>query len=359
MSGVGTKHMMLAYLQMAPVAGFFANFFTARRDTIYNSETVEIDIEREGEDIAAVLRDCDTGVVLNSFDQFTNKEFTPPKHGEGYVITAGELQKRMPGDHPFEDVNYQANVSSLALKKSSKVEGKIRRSVNLQAAQVLQTGTVDLPGEDGTSGFTLDFKPKATHFPTAGTAWNAVGADPIADLLALQTVIKADGKTQPNALVFGSNAWEDFISNEKVLERLDNRRYELGNIQMPEGMDGGTFHGTIAIGAYRYQMWTCEETYKDIATGDVTQYMNTNKCIMMNTEARLDAAYGSVPFVVAPEQRASVFMPPRLESLGKGGFAAWPNAYIAENNKSVKGELYTRPLMIPVAIDTFGCITTR
>ena len=86
--------------------------------------------------------------------------------------------------------------------------------------------------------------------------------------------------------------------------------------------------------------------------------MDTNKVIVMTSGARLDAAYGSVPFVAGPEQRSQVFMPPRLETLGKGGFAAWPNAYIALNNKTVDGELYTRPLLIPVAIDSFGCINT-
>lgn len=359
MSGEGTKHMLAVYEQMSPVPGFFASLFTARADSIYNSETVEIDIERDGEEVAAVLSDTETGVVLNTFDQFTNKEFTPPKLGEGYVITAGELQKRMAGNHPFESVDYQANANMLALKKSSRVEAKIMCHINLQAAQVLQTGALSLYDEEGNVGFSLDFKPKATHFPTSSTGWGQVGATPLADIESLATVIRTDGKRSPNQLIMGSTAFTNFINDDDVKALLDNRRYELGQVIAPADIGGGEYHGRISIGPYVYDIWTCDERYKDIATGNSTAYMDADKVIVRAAGARMDATYGSVPFVVEPEGRALRYLPSRIVRLGAGGVAMWPNAFVTTNNKMIQGELYTRPLMIPVAIDTYGCLDTQ
>ena len=358
MSGAATKQMMKAFSQVSSVPGFFASFFTVRRDTIYNSDTIEIDIERDDEDVAAVLTDFKSGANISTFDQYTNKEFTPPSLGEGFELTANELTKRMPGDTPFDSVVYQANANALVMKKLPRIMNKIRRHIGVQASQVLQTGKLSLVDKDGNTVFTLDFKPKVTHFPTAGTVWGTGTEDKLSDIRSLASLIRADGKVSPNMLIFGSDAWASFIKDTNVKALLDNRRYELGNIQAPAPIGGGEYNGKIAIGPYEYELWTCDERYKDIATGNNTPFMSPEKVIVMSKGARLDAAYGGVPFVTEPDQRALRFLPPRLEEMGAGGIAVWPNAYVATNNKLVTGEVYTRPLMIPVQIDSFGCLDT-
>lgn len=358
MSGAATKHMMMAFSQVSAVPGFFASMFTARRDTIFNSDTIEIDIERDNEDVAAVLVDASSGANINTFDQFTNKEFIPPALGEGFTLTSNELTKRMPGDTPFDSVVYQSNANALVMKKLPRIMNKIRRHIGIQASQVLQTGTLSLVDKDGNTVYTLDYKPKVTHFPNAAITWGTGTEDKLADIGSLASAIRADGKTAPRRLIFGAAAWLSFIADDNVKSLLDNRRMDLGMIQAPAPIGGGEYHGRIVIGAYEYELWTCDERYKDIATGNSMSFMDTGKVIVMSPDARLDAAFGGVPFVAEPDQRALRYLPARLEEMGAGGIAVWPNAYIATNNKLVTGEVYTRPLMIPVAIDSFGCLDT-
>ena len=358
MSDIGTKHMMAMYDQMAPMPSYFASMFDAREDTIYNSDTVEIDIEREDEDVSVVLSDISTGVHLNTFDKFTNKEFTPPAVGEGFTVTASELQKRMPGDTPFESVVYQANANTLAMKRMALINKKILRHMNLQAAQVMQTGKLDLVGKSGTSEFLLDFKPKATHFPQVTISWGAVGATPLDDLEALIEVIITDGKGVPDRIDMGANAFKNFINEDGVQKLFDNRRIDQGSITGVGRDRGAVRRGRIAVGQYELEVYTCGERYKDPDTGNIIPFLGTNNVIMRDTQARMDATFGGVPFVAKPERRALRYLPARVTRTGAGGVALWPNAFISENNKYIQGEVYTRPLMIPVAIDTFGCLNT-
>jgi hypothetical protein len=359
MSGLGTVAMGRVYSQMSPIAGFFASLFITTRDTIFNAAEIEFDIERDEEDVAVVLLDCDTGVVLNSFDKSTNKKYKPPKLGEGYRITADELYDRMPGDTPFQDPEFQKNAIKLALKNSAKIEAKIMRHMNLQGSQIMQTGALTLPKKGG-GFFSLSYSPKTTHFPTSSVGWGQTGDDIYGDLESLASVIRTDGKMNPDTFIMGSSAFRKFMQDDDMKALFDNRRMEVGGIGRTRQLGGGQYRGTVDIGPYTFDIWTCDERYKDPVSGD-TVYMDPDKVICMVMDARRDACFGGVAFIAPTEQRAQNFLPlpQRLERLGKGGIALYPNAFLADNNRSVQGELHARPLLVPNAIDTFGCLDTQ
>ena len=107
---------------------------------------------------------------MNSEDLYTNKGFKPPIHKEAIPINSYDLIKRMPGDSPFKEPDFRANVITRMFNGMTKVERKIRRSIEVQASQVLQTGQVTLTDYNGNALYTLDYKPKPSHFPTTGTS---------------------------------------------------------------------------------------------------------------------------------------------------------------------------------------------
>lgn len=337
---------------------FLSRFFTVKPGGVYNGGKVAIDIERSGEDVAVTVKKA-TGPNLNDADIYTTKEFEPPAYGEAVPFNVNDLVNRMAGVDPFTAA-YQAYAVDLNRYMASawvKIFNKIKRAIELQASQIFQTGQLTLIDKDGNTTYTLDFKPKATHFPTAGTVWSSGSATPLADLEALAKVVRADGKVDPDLLIMGDKALDAFLSNDDVQKKLDVKNYDLGMIA-PEMRDSGaTFYGFVWVGAYRFQIWTYPETYKHPQTGAATEYIAGGNVVMLSSRTRLDKASAAVPMPFGPDPRVAEFIPGRLTSQSDG-FDITPNVYLSQNGKQLMGELESCTLLIPVQIDGFGCLDT-
>lgn len=362
MSGATTKRMIRAYQQMAQPMLFLSGMFQSPPENFHTSEEVEIDIVRSDEDVSIVIQDMSTGYRMNAEDLYTNKGFKPPIHKEALPINSFDLIKRMPGQNPFESPDFRANVILRLFNGMTKIERKIRRAVELQASQVLQTGQVTLTDINGVALYTLDYKPKASHFPNAGTAWGEAGADPIADINSLAEVIRADGLADPDQLLMGVDAFEKFISTEAVQKRFEVRRFELGTIAPMEMRgNGGSYRGTVEIGNYRYDVWTYGGRYKDPQSGVSTQYINPSKVVVRASSGRMDATFGAIPNIGALMGAQATRLLPELPSRvsnANGGMDLFTNAWLSDDGEQLFGGVGARPLMIPTAIDTFGCLET-
>jgi hypothetical protein len=363
MSNETTRRMIRAYNQVAAPVMFLAGFFQSPPENFHNSEEVEIDITRSGEDVAIVIQDISAGYRMNSADIFTNKSFKPPIFKEALPINSFDLIKRNAGENPFQDPNFRANLITRTYSSLQKVEAKIRRAIELQASQVLQTGIVTLANESGTTLYTLDYKPKATHFPTSGTTWGQAGDDKLGDIESLAAVIRADGLTDCNTLIFGSDALKAFLADTTVQAQLDNRRMNIGDIGRPVMSGaGGTYHGSISIGAYSYNIWTYTGRYKHPQTGTSTAYVDPGKVILLSsTSTRLDATFGNIPNIGKELGLTGASILPELPgriSNGMGGMDLHTNAWITPEGEQLFAGVGSRPLMIPTAIDTYGCLDT-
>jgi hypothetical protein len=364
MSGQTTKRMIAAYYSMAQPILFLSGFFQSPAENFHSSEEVELDIVRCDEDIAVAIQDLSTGYRMNSEDLYTNKGFKPPIFKEALPLNSFDLIKRMPGQNPFESPDFRANLILRMFNGMTKIERKIRRSIELQASQVLQTGVVTLTDSAGVALYTLDYKPKASHFPTAGTSWaTATGAQKIADISALAEVIRNDGLTDPDQLIMGIDAFENFISDTAIQARFDIRRIDLGTIsplQVRGG--GGNYRGIVEIGNYRFDVWTYGGRYTNPSDGVKTQFIDPGKIIVRSSTARLDATFGAIPNIGSMVGGQATGLLPELPgrlSNAAGGIDLYTNAWLSNDGEQLFGGVGARPLMIPTAIDTYGCLNTQ
>lgn len=357
MSDASRKKMIEAYIQEdATPRWFLAGFFQTPRRNFHTSETVEFDTQRADEDIAVPVPDITVRGRLNEATKYTNKEFKPPVYKEEVVVSAYDFLKRRPGRNPFDDVDWMAEAAREMRFGMRALENKIRRAVELQAAQVLQTGGLDLQDAASNSIYEIDYKPKTTHFPTAATSW-ATSTTKIADLAALCNVIHTDGKSRPQIAIFGSQALSRFLSDSAVLGLLDNRRLDIGSVGQPlvEG-NGGTYHGQISVGQFSLAIWSYDGWYKDPGTESATYYIGADNVLVI-APGRRDLTYGDIPRIVAPDPRVAPIVLGRVSNM-EGGMDLIHNAWVTPEGTSVHGAVYSRPLAIPTAIDTFGCLDT-
>jgi len=361
MTDQATKHMISLYNQEAEPTMFLSGLFQARPQNFHATESVEIDIMRSEEDIAIVVQSLSAGARENSADLFVNKKFTPPIFKESFSVHSEELFNRQPGQDPFNDPNFRANLVFKTFRGMRLVENKIRRSQELQAAQVLQTGVVTLSDETGADLYSLDYKPKTSHFPTAGTTWGQAGAKPLADIAAVAAEIRKDGKTAPNQLIFGDAALREFLADPTVRDELDNRRMDLGDITRASSLMGGaTYHGVITIGAYNYEIISYPQFYRDPNGGTLKPYIHTGKVIIRDNRARMDWTFGAIPNIGQALGRQNNIMPelPRRLQNAAGRMDLWTNMWLTNDGDALMAAAGARPLAIPTAIDTYGCLNT-
>lgn len=357
MSTLETKAFLETYADEAPATQFLTSL---ARSKTQKEDKIEIDIERDTQDIAIVITDLSQGGRQNSSGLSQNNEFAPPLYLEQGSITAEELTRRQLGASSYAG---RGNDSAIAVYKASKLmqkmAKKIIRSVELQSAQVLQTGAANLTNAAGTSLYNISYGAKVSHFPTAGTAWTNVAAPALLDLENLCDVINVDGHQMPNRAIMGRAALRNFLKNTEVLSRLDKRNLYIGEIGIPvPSRNGETYHGRISVGPYVLELWAyASGTYTDPATGTSKTFVNDNSVIILSDKSRFDAVFGGLTYIAAPEDRAKAFgfLPGAVKT---GGIGFTTNAWFAPDNTSVNMSIGTRPLWIPTAIDTFGCLTT-
>lgn len=364
MSNNVTRHMIPVYEQMAGnLLMFFAGMFQSPAINFHTSEEVEIDIERGDEEISIVITDLSTGYRMNSADIFTNKSFKPPIFKEAAPLNSFDLINRMPGDDPFQSPNFRANIITRMMNQMVKVSKKIGRSIELQASQVLQTGTITLTDSNGVSLYTIDFQPKATHFPDSSVKWGETNWDAYADIDGLAQVIRNDGLGDCDQLIFGADAFEMFQTDTRFIAQLDNRRMERGNLSKPDLRgNGGTWQGTVSIGDNTYDMWTYGARYNHPETGTKTRYMDPAKVIVRDSNGRLDATFGAIPNIGKALGAQPMNLLPEFPgrfSMPNGGMDLFTNVWVTPDGEQIFGGVGARPLMIPTAIDTFGCLDTQ
>lgn len=334
--------------QMKP--GFLSSFFGKNPSELVISDIERVDVEviRDARRAAVdVIRGGGVGNPNNT-QIFTTHEYKVPLYWEETPLTASQLIKRVAGQSPLQagGADRMANLAYHATNVQREQTLKILRDIERQAAQALQIGQVNLVNTES-----LDFGKRAAHSVIPAAKWDAAG-NPITDIQALADVIFLNGKAKPDTLIFGSAAWDSFITNANVTAYLDNRRIDAGLINPAEIPQGATFQGRVWIGDYKFDLFTYNDFYID-ALGAQQVYVTTDTVIVMNRGARLVKAFGAVELLPSVQAAYSEMGLPRMPEFVSGQFV--PFAYERLPNALMVG-VQSAPLVIPTAIDTIGTL---
>ena len=355
------KTMLRAFRQKKAPTMFLASWFKTSPQDIFKSLTCVIDVKRNNEMIAVdVVRGTDG--VHNKNNRFTTKEYAPPFYDEYFSYFADELNKRMPGNHEYENPDYIPQLIALMTDDQVISQEKILRAIEKMAADTLLTGKIVL-----INGDTIDFKQKTTHNFDAAIDWDeASTAKPWVELEKAATLNRKDGKTTSKIVVAGENAMVWLLDATKMQTRLNFRRADLVDIK-PPGMnaDGAVFHGMITAGAYNLQLWTYPQFYEiptdaelGLPSGTVTNagttqpYIPLDRVLVLPEPGAIDLrlVYAGIPTVVNQTD-------PAINGLGLPAVPATvrtdfhPYALLDTQKSCIKAGVKSSPLTIPTQID--------
>lgn len=329
-----TKRLLAAYRERPEVMAFFQSFF---KEVVESTFALSIEVERGTEKIAVdVLRGTEGN--RNNFDVTSEKMFIPPFYREFFDATQLSLYDRMFGSSELPPEALFAGFINQLADKMAMCRDKIKRRYELQCAQVFLDGIVTLE-----KGINIDFKRKAASMQDlSATPWTDSNNNPFTMIENGAKFLRNYGKSQGGSVnvIFGENAWNAFLYNNKVTSRADIRNFNLDNITGPQKNSvGANLNGVVTTGNHNAFLWTYPEIYEN-AAGDHVNYMDPDKIIVLPTATpKFILGFAAVPQLIDETNPV-----PR-----KGAFIY--GDYKDERNATHDYDVKSAGVAIPVAVD--------
>lgn len=354
-----TKRVLKPYIQSAPVPTFLPGFFKVTPESYKNSETVNYDVMREDEEAAfPVLGDASNHNDLGDFD---DHEITPPTYREEFSVAASKLGKnRQIGETEYKDPGFQREAGERIRMGTTRLDKKLRRGLVIQASQLLTTGALSLTDDAGNVVFSLSYSPKTALFPDAAVAWSsATLAQKLAHIDSLCEAIRNAGLEDVKRLVFGQGSYNNLIDTSGIKDFFDTRRADRGEIHRLTngGTRGGQYRGSLDVGSNKLDIWTSGERYKHPQTGVKTKAVPDDK-IMFLADGQFETVFGRVFYFDNGQKPAVPELARRRGKFKDQGLDIFFNNWVEQNGSAITIELTSRPLLVPRAMDTFGCLDT-
>lgn len=331
--GLLTETLVDIYKLHRKPNNFLRGFF---KEKTTPSAAVSIAVERGLEKVAVDVVRGSLG-NRNAFSLSTEKTIVPPYYREYFDVTDLQLYDRLFGAVEVSDAVVAAFAEDVVEKRIA-LENKINRSYELQCAQALTTGIVQLTG-----GISINFNRKAGSLvdPGASAYFAAADSDPFALFTAGAGFLRNTGKSGDAVFnaILGSTALANLFANTKFLNRqnLFNLSFDAVTGPARDNNTGADYHGTITAGSYKIQLWSYSDTYDD-ASNVATPYIDPKQVIMFPANPRFILAYGAVPQLAKPGSPV------------KQGKFVWAE-YIDEREASHVWDVKSAGVAIPVAID--------
>lgn len=360
------KKRLAAFIEdrEAPRKRLFTKFFKSREEDYTSAEYVELDVFSSRDVVAPTLRDARTGTVVTQGESWSEKRFRPSYIGLEEPILLYDLMRRMPGerdDRLGDNVDWTMRALPVAQRALRKFHSMMGLQVDLQCAQIVQTGKVSLKDDKGNVSYELDFGAKGTHFPTAGADWGTAGAKPVDDVSALCDVVAADGERAPAYLILGSRAFAALLADGAFQKAVVRDGLGLGSLNPQQRGLGETYYGWAMFGMHRLEIYAYNATYTPAPGAAAVPFLDPDKAVVLPRGEEVDfrTIYGGVPSrgMVPPFSDA---FPAVVTYSDDGGFVRAHNrVYWDEKGDCFSVESKCRPLSIPVSIDRWGCLTVR
>lgn len=360
------KFGRLVRIATAPTLGL-ARLFLINPGNVFVAETVEYDIMQEKEAMSIPVKRGDEP-RKNTGSLFQTLTETPPYYSESAPFNVQDLKGRFPGVDKYSDADTDLAQKLLAYMTDmyAKIQRKIDRQVEWQAAQILRTGTLPftvfadlVPTPVADINFLMD----PDMFPDAVAAWSGATAKQMRDdITALCDEIRTRGKKTPTDVILGRDANDHFWNADGNLALLDNRRTEIGQ-RAPEALqaDGFALEGEMKVGPYKLRFWTYEGWYDDPNGTGLLPYLDTDDCIVFAENGERDRYQAGVDIVIPASAEISGILPGAglTTVVSRQAAESLPWAYTDQTKKTTTIGIDTAPLLVPTNRGAHGNINTN
>jgi len=347
-----------------------------------NSLDVDIDIIRANEKIAAMVPRGTVSRKLgatqkNTLSQrYSTFSRTFPLSEEEGDIDSNVILNRMAGENPYQNKEKLARLREHAnIIHKEHVRRTIRTWEYLAQQSVLEG---IMPAIIGTSDPDLQYnwRRNAAHISTLALAWTNASSDPLKDHDDAWYLGRTNGRTNLDYVVYAEDAYTAFLAHADVVEKADNRRFELilvnQGLPVPEKYRFLVEAGMTARGRLRtpggHEFW--QFTYSDIydnAAGTAVKLMPDGYVLFGASDARCDRYFGpaeNLPMIPLRQQfyqqmfgfnMSAPPMPPKVKAQAHALNAGmlYFDAYASNDWKRVTLRTQSAPIFATTQTDAF------
>lgn len=350
-----TRKLLRGYIQTAQPLRFMSQFFKWEGD-FHNQAAVEFDTKVITNQISPALPDIASEATRNNTSAFSTELIPPAIHKEQETINAATLgTERQFDTNPYTDKGIQLIGLRRAIEAMKILRAKLIRSVELQAAQLLTTGTVNLPNENNDIITTIDFGLDSRLFPTTLNTWGQAGADVEADVIAVCNIQNVLGGGRSVAMLMNSTTWGKAMLDDNFKAKFkanDDGTGILFPLTSPD-TSAGKHVGVVALGSWKLDIYLNDETYVDMAGNDGVLYLPDDYCVVLTNGYR-EATFGDIP-KFNTNNKALPSMPNRITVQG---VPIAVNSWFENNGEAMSFSIGSRPLLLPRNKSSVGAIKT-
>jgi hypothetical protein len=314
-------------------------FFPTSAADMFATESVLIDNMNRGRKAAPFVI---KGSKSTDRDTFLTDEYKPARIAPARKLTVDDLKARGFGEALFNGAKPNERAVRYTVKDLQDLNDQITRREEIMCAEVLRTnGCVMVHiGPDGSSEsneHTIKFYEgdKNPQQYTPGKSWSDPSADILGDMNVMrQTVTKTGNKA--NILLVSPDVGEFILSNTEIRERLNNRRYDVGQVSPIELPEGAAEICRLKVGASVVTVIAYEETYQN-DDGVDTPYLPEGTAIM----TAYNCGRGLYGGVTQLEEGSDEFKYHESRRV--------PKVIVDRENDEKKLQLVARPVMVPVS----------
>jgi hypothetical protein len=285
-------------LSRSLVLNFKPQLFMSTRFTpiTHSTKSFLIDVQKKTRQISPFVRDDLPGTNM-SRDGYETLSFTPPHMAPERNLTNKDLEQRVAGDNVVEisadNASPEARATALMQNDMLDLEESNERARERMACEALSTGKNIINGEGYDNLEIAQPIPSDNIITLSGTSlFSSASSDPIAKLREFRRKITRVGGLGAGDAVFGSNAWDAFVSNSKVQAYLDKLHMTLGNIAPTpdQTFPGVTFQGIIE----GVPLYTYDEFYFDTETKADKPMIPVDRMILIGSGCRMEMHYAAI-----------------------------------------------------------------
>ena len=296
----------------------------------------EIDIR-----MAAFVHPRVGGQVLKA-SGYRTESYAPPLINPYDVSTADQLMDRLPGEDLYSGMTPAQRGAQQLMDEYNRLNDATTRREEWMAAQAIVTGTIPVKGEGVDEVIDFGFTNKKALTGTA--QWGKSAAKILDNLEEWTNEVLVNGFANVDRAVLGKAAMRALLNDADVKEKLDNRRYFLGEINPRDLPNGVKYYGHLS--APSLDLYTYGEVYLDDWTDPDNPTTNPlvpdNVVILHSSNPGFMLAYGLCTYIDDASKQWVTAQTPRLL-----------RSYVAHHPDRRMVELQTHPLPIPDKVDSW------
>lgn len=280
-----THTLLMAVEQLTPPSSFLRDryFPTNNATDIFATTDVLVEYRDGSKKLAPFVAPRKGGVTVLR-EGYEMQRFTPPNVAPRRMLTIDDLTKRGFGEALLPTMTPEQRQRGLLLKDAQDLDERITRREEWMCAQVMLTNgcvckhiadDVDIADEMEVRYYSEASNP-ATYTPA--TKWDASGAKVLADLEAMTRLLTKRG-LRASDLICAPDVAGVIIRNAEIVGLLDNRRYEMGNVEPTELAPGAATIARLNVLGRIINVISYDESYTD-DDGTDTAYIPSGKCVL-------------------------------------------------------------------------------